>query len=93
MQYAKCPECKGKKKIFAIACPGFRPISFPCEFCNGRGRVSPKKIQWKKEGRKMWHDRVNRGLVLRKEAERRKMAPLKLSQMERGIIKPIKAKL
>ena len=86
----RCPECQGKGEILAIACPGFKPVKIPCELCRMSGELSPEQAQWVKEGEAMRKDRVGRGLTLRAEAQRRGMDPLRLSHMERGIVKPEK---
>jgi hypothetical protein len=65
-------------------------LSFDCELCGKTGQIDSQKTSWCKEGRKMKEDRIARGLVLRKEAERRSLDPLTLSKMERGISEPVK---
>jgi hypothetical protein len=88
----KCPECKGNGTIYAIGCgkKGMVGVSFDCELCKKTGKIDKKTAGWVKAGEQMREDRIARGLVLRLEAKRRKMDPLTLSQMERGILEPVK---
>jgi DnaJ-class molecular chaperone len=84
-----CPECKGEKHHLALACPGARLLKMPCHVCQGSGEVSEEQAQWIIEGERMRKDRRNRGLTLRREAERRGMKPVELSDMEWGRVKPV----
>lgn len=85
----KCPDCKGEGILRGFGCPGFRPISIPCQMCAGTKEVSEERLEWMKVGDAMREDRINRGVTCRVEAQERGIKAVELSEMERGIRKPI----
>jgi hypothetical protein len=88
----ECPDCQGEGHVRAIGCGKKGPVALimDCELCGNTGSIDAQRHGWLEEGRKLKDDRISRGLVMRKEAERRGMNPVELSKMERGIIAPIK---
>lgn len=88
----ECPDCDGKGVILALGCGKKSPValSFDCELCEKTGKINEKKNAWRKTGSLMKEERIERGLVLRKEARRRGMDPILLSKMERGIVEPVR---
>lgn len=89
---AKCPECTDGY-ILGFGCPGFRPVSIKCEMCGGTGLVFRFTLEWRAIGLEMKKDRIARGKPLRVEAQERGMKPVELSEMERGLIEPVKRSL
>lgn len=87
----KCPTCSGTGKIRGFGCPGFVPIEIDCVACTGTGTRPDEQAQWIEEGKAMKENRIARNLSLREEAARRKMNPAELSEMERGLRKPVPA--
>lgn len=73
-----------------MACPGFRPAEINCPICGGKCFVSNEQAGWIAEGDKMRKDRIVRNVGIREEAKRRGMSPLTLSQMEQGVVKPVR---
>jgi hypothetical protein len=88
----KCPNCKGKKKIYGIV---FKPevtervVALTCNLCDGKGIITAQQKKWAVEGERMYQDRIARGFTLRLEARRRGIDGCVLSDMETGKIKPV----
>jgi len=62
-----------------------------CARCQDKGEVKIITLWWLKEGRRMQDDRLSRNLTLKKEADRRGISIIELSDMERGFIEPKRA--
>jgi hypothetical protein len=65
-----CPDCRGAKSYFGVACsPGkCRTGMMTCGFCEGTGHVSPEaNARWQK-GRALRDARVKAGLTQREQA-------------------------
>ncbi len=81
----KCPECNGLGIIPAF----LKPISIPCQMCNGAGKVKDKHLKWRLLGQELRDYRLNvLRLTLRKAAKQFGIDAANLSKMERGILKP-----
>ena len=66
-----CPDCRGKKSAFGIACimdQGCRPITMVCRFCNGTGVVDVSAFKRWRIGDAMRRARVKRGSSQREQA-------------------------
>lgn len=93
----KCPSCKGKKieygifPVYAEDVPKEkrkRVIEFPCLRCNGSGKVHRDYKKWIEDGEILKDRRIEKKIVIRQAAKLWRMSPSKLSEMERGVIKP-----
>ena len=82
----KCPDCNGAGKNRVLACPPGELREIICSLCGGSGKISPKQARWIEHGKMLRQDRLNRNLSLREEAERLRITPYILSQIERGKI-------
>jgi hypothetical protein len=85
-----CPECKGEGAVHGFGCPGFRPITIPCDLCKGTKEVDRKFLRWIAMGEQLRVDRRARNKTLREEAQERGMKASDLSDMERGIKEPLR---
>jgi hypothetical protein len=83
-----CPDCKGKKKVFAhVNYGGERPGEFKhiaCMRCKGVGAIEAEMLVWIEAGRKRRAERVSRDISLREEAKRLGMNAADLSAIEMG---------
>ncbi len=78
-----CPHCEGRKDRTLVIC-GVGPRASICNFCEGKGEVTPEKaIAWI-DGQALMDDRQARGLSLREEAKRLGITPRELSDREWG---------
>ena len=86
----KCPDCKGKRQVFAHVNYGghgeFKHID--CTRCGGIGAIPEQMLAWIDEGNKRRMERVARAATLREEAERLGLSPVELSKIERGLVRP-----
>lgn len=82
-----CPTCNGKKEVFGIGCPGFKPIVMDCNTCDGKGKITEQQVERMKDGEKLRQERLGRRMTLRAEANRLGMDVVKLSDIEHGKIK------
>lgn len=92
----KCPECKGEL-VIRIAFPHTDKCTLPCTRCNSTGEVPEEMTQWIEDGKIIKDKRIAKRITLRDTAKKISQADnntilmknvLKLSSMERGIIKP-----
>jgi hypothetical protein len=60
-----CPECRGAKSSYAVACSdrGCATGVRACEFCKGEGQVSAVADERWRKGRAMRDARVKQGLT------------------------------
>jgi hypothetical protein len=66
-----CPDCRGEKSAFGLACTmdkGCRPITMVCRFCNGAGVVDASAFKRWRIGEAMRRARVKRGSSQREQA-------------------------
>lgn len=80
----KCPDCHGIGSILAA----FSMKSFPCQFCEGTGKVSDLKMEWREKGDIHRKNRVAKRITLRQFAIDHDMDVGILSKMEMGAIEP-----
>jgi len=89
----KCPDCENGVIIaFHVTYTdgtGEFGKKLPCSRCDGRGYIPTHTLEWIEQGKKMREERRSREVTLRQEAKDRGITMLELSQMERGIIRPI----
>ena len=81
-----CPDCRGAKAGFGIACSdrGCHPIERACDFCGGEGRVSPEANERWQKGRAARDARVKQRLSLFEKAAVLGIAPEVLNDIEHG---------
>lgn len=82
-----CPECEGRKRLFALVDgPKYSgPAHVACAFCKGAGEVDPIRAEWLRQGREHYAWRVH----VRRESARDCAARLgitapELCHMEHG---------
>jgi uncharacterized protein YbaR (Trm112 family) len=62
-----CPECRGEKTMFGLACreaEPCKPFMLACRFCKGVGAVSPALAHIYERGVRMRKERVRLGRTL-----------------------------
>jgi len=93
----KCPTCEGLGKIIGLfPVPAYtkklkkktKCVEFKCDRCKGSGKISKEGQKWIIDGNTLKDRRIDKLMTLRNAVRFLKMDPIKLSQMERGIIKP-----
>ncbi len=84
-----CPECHGHKTGLAIVMTAGKAFEMDCPTCNGTGQVTAEFMLRLHEGRAMRDARIQRGVGLREEAERRGILPSDLCKMENGHLEPV----
>ena len=92
-----CPQCKGEKEVVGIF-PVYaedvpkekrKPVvKMPCPRCHGSGDVPEEMLEWMKKGKELKQERLDRGVGLRKEAERLGVKSSELSAVEQGRVDP-----
>jgi len=88
----KCPKCNGICFLM-IAFPHNREKPYiPCIQCDGRGEVPEEMTQWMADGEILKDKRIAKRITLRNAARTFDgdflETAMKLSSMERGVIKP-----
>lgn len=85
-----CPDCKGKKRLFALVDgPRYRgPMDIPCTRCGESGEVDQTVERWMTIGgtHRTW--RIAQWESLRECAVRLGISPSELSGMEAGRLDP-----
>lgn len=81
----RCPQCEGFGKHASFD----GRVERTCDLCEGRGKISDLKVQWRAYGKAMKDHRIQKLQISLREAARRfGCDPSNLSKMERGVIKP-----
>lgn len=91
----ECPDCggKGTRGLFTDGPKGGRYIeAAACLFCGGKGRVDPRRVEWRRIGRGHLSARVQRRESVRDCAARLGITPAELSAMEHGRADPARLK-
>ena len=88
----KCPKCDGHL-FLKIAFPHDRNrCTIPCIQCDGTGEVPEEMTQWMADGEILKDKRISKRITLRNAARTFDgdflETAMKLSSMERGVIKP-----
>ena len=83
-----CIACDGSGKVSGYACPGFRPVTFDCFGCNGKGVVDDVTRLWKEIGETMRACRLARDKSQREFADWIGADVVTLSKAEAGRIDP-----
>lgn len=87
-----CEDCGGRGEInyFCVLRDDGSggPDTLRCYRCGGTGKDS-HPLEWRKAGQMMRASRIARGLSLREEAKRLGVSVVELSEMERGLRKPL----
>ena len=84
-----CPDCDGKREVFAhvnrgeSGGSGFETIK--CFRCKGVGTVQDEQAIWIIAGKLRRTKRVAEGISLRDEAQRLGVSVVELSEIERGM--------
>ena len=81
-----CPECRGAKSSYAVAC-GDRGCATgvrTCEFCKGEGQVSSDADERWRASKAMRDARVKQGRTQEQEAEGLGISPMDLNDIEHG---------
>jgi hypothetical protein len=81
-----CPSCEGIGVIFLPFSPKIKML--PCTRCNGLKEVPEDMKTWMKNGEILKSRRIDKKFTLRKASRFLNIDPVKLSNMERGIIEP-----
>ncbi len=81
-----CPECRGAKSSYAVACSdrGCATGVRTCEFCKGKGQVSSDADECWRTGKAMRDARVKQGRTQEQEAEWLGISPMDLNDIEHG---------
>jgi DNA-binding XRE family transcriptional regulator len=91
----KCPDCEGKKEVFAHLNYGPERTGewkmIQCFRCNGSGVVPDEMAEWINNGQVLRQMRIDAELSLRDMAKQTGIDIVTLSQSERGYINPSKA--
>jgi len=84
----ECPKCHGWKEI-PIAFP-HNPYKkeLPCYQCDATGEVPEEMTQWMADGDILKSKRIDKRMTLRMATIKIDGDAVKLSEMERGVIKP-----
>lgn len=82
-----CPDCNGKGQSVALT-RGYLRL-FVCDRCQGNGNVTDEMAEWVEDGRRLRDMRMVPYRNLGTDAKRRGLGVVELSQMERGVIKPV----
>lgn len=91
IQYTRCPDCKGKKRVFAHVNRGEKGCDFrhiDCSRCKGFGAIPQEQLAWIEAGRKRRAERVARDVSLMEEAKRLGITSAQLSAIETGRVPP-----
>lgn len=91
IEYVRCPDCKGKKRVFAHVNRGEKGCDFrhiDCSRCNGTGAIAKEQLVWIEAGRKRRSERVARDVSLMEEAKRLGITSAQLSAIETGRVPP-----
>lgn len=82
----KCPACRGKGRIEALACStgACRDYDMECSACKGTGETPEERVRILAEAERRRLDRIARGVSLREEARRLDVSATDLSNMEHG---------
>lgn len=83
----QCPDCKGGQTSAALVNGHIREVL--CDRCRATGVVPDEMAQWIEDGQRLRELRKEPYRNLGTEAKRRGLGVVELSQMERGIIKPV----
>ncbi len=84
-QMIECTVCHGKKEVFGIGCPGFKPIVIGCDLCDSTGKINATKESIL-EGKRIRAERLNNGKTLRIYCKENNIDPMIQSKLEHGII-------
>ena len=81
-----CPECRGAKSSYAVACSdrGCATGVRACEFCKGEGQVSSDADECWRMGKAMRDARVKQGRTQEEEAEWLGISTMDLNDIEHG---------
>jgi len=81
-----CPECRGEKGGFRIACGsgGCKTSTFTCDFCNGEGRVSAATNALWQKGSALREARKQQGMTQREQALLLGISVVDLNAAENG---------
>ena len=83
-----CPKCNGDKEL-RIAFPhNPEKCTLPCIQCNAKGEVPEEMMQWIKDGKILKDKRIAKKITLRNAVREIGEEVMKISEMERGVIKP-----
>jgi hypothetical protein len=80
-----CPDCRGEKTMFGLACregEPYKPFTSTCRFCKGVGSVSPAMAHVYERGERMRKERVQLGRTLHQQARLLGMHPEDLNNLE-----------
>jgi hypothetical protein len=82
-----CPDCRGEKSAFGLACTmdkEYRPITMVCRFCNRTGVVDAPAFERWRIGEAMRRARVKRGSSQREQAAILGISQIVLNDVEHG---------
>ena len=91
VEYVRCPDCKGKKRVFAHVNRGEKGCDFrhiDCSRCKAFGEIPKEQLGWIESGRKLRAERVARDVSLFEEARRLGLTSVQLSDIETGRVNP-----
>lgn len=91
IEYVRCPDCKGNKRVFAHVNSGGKGCDFrhiACLRCKGTGAIPWEQLAWIEAGRKRRSERVARDVSLMEEAKRLGITSAQLSAIETGRVAP-----
>jgi hypothetical protein len=80
-----CPECRGEKTMFGLACregEPCKPFTSACRFCQGVGSVSPARAHVYERGERIRKERVQLGRTLHQQARLLGIDPEALNNLE-----------
>lgn len=88
----KCPKCNGICFLPLVFSHNRAKPYIPCIQCDGSGEVPEEMTQWMKVGEILKDKRISKKLTLRDASRQFEgdflVIAMKLSNMERGVIKP-----